>query len=57
MQDDEWTMWSNNEVAKQCGVSHQFVNNLRNEMSLATVASERTYTTKHGTTATMQNGP
>ena len=50
-------MWSNNEVAKQCGVSHQFVNNLRNEMSHATVASERTYTTKHGTTATMQNGP
>lgn len=50
-----WSTWSSNEIAKRCAVSHTFVDNVR--PSLATVASEepaeRTYTTKHGTTATM----
>jgi hypothetical protein len=50
-------LWSSNKQAKLCGVSHTFVDNLKR--SLATVASEdaepasRIYTTKHGTTATM----
>lgn len=49
--------WSDNQIAKHCGVSHTFVGSVRG--SLATVASEegpspeRTYTTKHGTQATM----
>ena len=29
LEDSEWTGWSNNAIASQCGVSHQFVNNLR----------------------------
>jgi ParB-like chromosome segregation protein Spo0J len=56
LEDEEWARWSNREIAKRCAVSHEFVNGLRS--SLATVASEaagepRTYTTRHGTTATM----
>lgn len=55
LNDAEWSKWSNSEIARRCGVSHQFVNDQRS--SLATVASEnnsaRTYTTKHGTEATM----
>ena len=52
LEDEKWSKWTNSEIAKKCGVSHTFVNNLRS--SLETVSSEpRTYTTKHGTVATM----
>jgi len=52
LNDPEWSAWSANQIAKQCGVSHTFVNGLKS--SLETNSSEaRTYTTKHGTTATM----
>lgn len=54
LDDAEWSKWSDREIARRCGVSHQFVTNLR--PSLSTVDSEkpdRTYTTRHGTTATM----
>jgi hypothetical protein len=55
LEDPEWATWSDNAIAKACGVSHTFVGNVR--ASLESVASEarteRTYTTKHGTTATM----
>lgn len=53
--DAEWVKWSDRKIAKQCGVAPTFVGTLRS--SLSTVDSEpspiRTYTTKHGTTATM----
>jgi hypothetical protein len=56
LNDSEWASWSDNQIAKACGVSHTFVGNVRS--SLETVASEtpaaRTYTTKHGTPATMK---
>lgn len=56
LSDSEWVTWSDNEIAKRCRVSHTFVSDVRR--SLATDASEklseRTYTTKHGTQATMQ---
>lgn len=55
LSDSEWSTWSNREIAKACGVSPAFVDNLR--ASLPTVGSdkpaERTYTTKHGTQAAM----
>ena len=48
--------WSDNQIAKHCGVHHSTVGDIRR--SLADSASEkpadRTYTTKHGTTATMK---
>lgn len=47
-----WHEWSDREIARRCAVSHEFVRSLRS--SLSTNDSEpRTYTTKHGTTATM----
>lgn len=53
--DAEWAGWSDNAIAKACAVSHTFVSNIR--PVTCNVASEkpkeRTYTTKHGTTATM----
>ncbi len=53
--DEEWTKWSDREIARRCSVHHEMVGKLRKEFSLAVSASEtRTYTTKHGTTATMQ---
>lgn len=53
LNDSEWSKWSANQIAKQCGVSHTFVNGLKS--SLEAVSSEkRTYTTKHGTTAEMK---
>lgn len=54
--DTVWMKWTDNKIAKQCGVTHPFVGSIR--ASLVTVtsepATERTYTTKHGTVATMQ---
>lgn len=58
LRDEEWATWSDREIAKRCEVTHPFVASVRS--SLVTVTSEapsaRTYTTKHGTTATMQAG-
>jgi hypothetical protein len=57
LQDPEWQHWSNNNIAKHCGVSHTLVNHLRDELSLETVSSEdddepmpttRTYTDRYG---------
>jgi hypothetical protein len=52
LNDEEWSGWSNREIARKCGVSDPFVMQIRS--SLLTVSSEpRTFTTKHGTVATM----
>ncbi len=58
LNDPEWALWSDREIARQCSVSAQFVNNRRhaltvNDGQLAPPAADRTYTTKHGTVATM----
>lgn len=58
LQDEEWGRWSDREIARQCGVSNRFVSNLRGE-SVTVNGSQsepRTYTTRHGTTATMNTG-
>lgn len=55
LKDEQGRQWSDNKIAKDFGFSHPFVGNVRR--SLETVSSEksaeRTYTTKHGTTAVM----
>lgn len=54
LKDEEWGQWSSHEIARRCAVSHTFVDNARR--SLATVASDeptKTYTNRHGQTATM----
>lgn len=58
LEDQEWRMWSDREIARTCRVSPTFVGKLRSENGLTVhVDSEepeqRTYTTKHGTTAVM----
>lgn len=52
LSDSEWAKWSNVAVAKACFVSEGFVRSLR--INEVTTPAERTFTTKHGTTATMQ---
>jgi hypothetical protein len=59
MQLANFPWWTDNEIARRCAVTHPFVGKLR--ASLVTVTSEepsapRTFTTKHGTTATMKTG-
>jgi hypothetical protein len=59
LEDVEWRSWSDNEIARRCNVSPTFVGNLRRSLSTvdseeAPAATERTYTTRQGTTATMQ---
>ena len=53
LNDPEWAAWSDREISRRAGVGHPFVSSLR-PMSLESDSSERTYTTKHGTQATMQ---
>jgi hypothetical protein len=69
LRDDEWRQWSDREIARRAQVSDRFVNKLRTELT-ANIRSEnrthhdhynndaaqRSYTTKHGTTATMKTG-
>ena len=51
-----WESLSDNEVAKRCGVSQNFVSEIHRSLKsdLSEKSAERTYTTKHGTTATMK---
>lgn len=52
LRDTEWTKWSNVEISKRCNVSESLVRTLRPHFVLNEV-TDRTYTTKHGTTAIM----
>ena len=52
LDDAEWALWSNVQIANQCGVSEHLVRSLRPSRSEAE-PPPRTYTNKHGQTATM----
>lgn len=52
LSDSEWVNWSDGEIARQCFVSQPFVSKMRPAVT-QNVMSERTFTTKHGTVATM----
>lgn len=57
LNDEEWAAWSNREIASRCAVNPSLVDKMRKEISLPTNGSEptpKTYTTKHGTVATMR---
>jgi len=48
--------WSDREIARRCCVDHKFVSKQRKDVTgdfPSEKPTERTYTTKHGTTATM----
>ena len=54
LQDDEWSGWSDREIARRCGVSDKTVAKIKGEVGITSdFRSERTYVTKHGTIATM----
>jgi phage N-6-adenine-methyltransferase len=53
LRDEEWALWTDREIARQCNVDHKTVASLRSSLGNSPV-TERTYTTKHGTVATMQ---
>ncbi|MEZ4730182.1 MAG: hypothetical protein R3E79_23890 [Caldilineaceae bacterium] len=55
LQDEEWSQWSDNEIARRCAVSVPFVSKRRSLLTINSDATTtRTYRTKHGTIATMQ---
>lgn len=53
LNDAEWSQWSARDIAKACGVSNNYVSELKSALSSddSEKPAERTYTTKHGTTA------
>jgi len=54
--DEEWAAWSDREIARRCAVGHQLVAAVRRSLdeSSSEDTPPRTYTTKHGTEATMR---
>lgn len=60
LRDEQWRQWSDREIARRCGVNDKTVAKVRAELSPVTAEirsekpTERTYTTKHGTTAKMK---
>lgn len=59
LEDEEWSAWSDNEIARRTASSPTTVGKIRKSLSKldseeSPEPAERTYTTKHGTTATMK---
>ena len=57
LEDEEWSAWSNREIARRCAVSDHLVADVRAGLTAYSRSEDRpgqrTYTTKHGTPATM----
>lgn len=53
LRDEEWVKWSDREIARRAGVDNSFVSRLRKDVTVDEQQLERTYTTRHGTVATM----
>ena len=55
LEDEEWSQWSDREIARRCRVDHRFVGKLRANLTgdIPSENNQRTYKTKHGTVATM----
>lgn len=56
LDDQEWSHWSDREIAMRCAVSPMLVGELRKSVTERTYRDERTYTTKHGTVSSMRTG-
>lgn len=56
LQDNEWSHWSDREIARRCNVTNHLVAELRQKLTgnSPSDATARTYITKHGTPAVMQ---
>lgn len=53
LNDSEWEKWSDREIARRTKTSAPFVSKIRSEVTVNIYSEPRTYTTKHGTKATM----
>ena len=55
LEDQEWSAWSNSQIAKRCHVDHTFVGKMRKSLGLnhSDISQERTYTNKQGDVAVM----
>jgi ParB-like nuclease domain len=53
LSDEEWSQWSDREIARQTRTSHPFVAKIRLDVTGNISSEKRTYITKHGTTAAM----
>jgi hypothetical protein len=57
LDDEEWSHWTDREIARRCKVGHDLVARLRREqlesVTSGNASEPRTYTNKHGTTSTM----
>jgi len=58
LKDEEWSQWSDREIARQCTVSQPFVSKLRAELTDNVISENqiRTYRTKHGNLSAMNTG-
>jgi hypothetical protein len=60
LNDPEWSMWSDREIARQCKVSQPFVSTLKKNVTDNVISEKQnqevTYTTKHGTKSQMRTG-
>jgi hypothetical protein len=56
LKNEEWRKWSDNHIAKQCGVSHPVVGKIRKKLYPNTKFEESTYINKHGKTTEMNTG-
>ncbi len=58
LEDEEWSEWSDREIAKQCGVGNEMVSRIHRSLcdshSENTVPKPRSYKSKHGTLARMK---
>jgi N6-adenosine-specific RNA methylase IME4 len=53
LNDPEWSLWSDREIARRCAVSHTFIANLRPTVTGNVASEDRLYQTKHGTITSM----
>lgn len=56
--DPEWSAWSDRVIAKKCYVGNKLVGDVRRSLCSehSEDSAQRTYTSKHGTQATMNTG-
>lgn len=54
LNDPEWSQWSDREISRKCMVSAPLIASVRQSLTVNSYSEQpRTYTTKHGTTSTM----
>ncbi|MGR1582454.1 hypothetical protein ACSSNL_13430 [Thalassobius sp. S69A] len=55
LEDEEWSQWSDREVARRCGVSHPFVSSIRSDLSGNGYQMQRERTVERNGTTYQQN--